>query len=616
MAEPDNSSDFEELLDLIKRSRGLDFKGYKRASLIRRVQRRMQIAGVDNYRDYMALLETDPSEFDHLFNTVLINVTSFFRDSIPWGFVSEEIIPRLLEEKSPEAPIRAWSAGCATGQEAFTLAMVLAEQLGIEEYLKRVKIYGTDLDDAALAYARAATYTEKEVEDVPAPLLEKYFEAKGGKYTFRKDMRRSVIFGRNDLVHHAPISRIDLLVCRNTLMYFDAATQTRIVNRFHFALNDGGYLLLGKAETLATHASRFEPVDIQKRVFRKVGRDPRKDPLLVTGRDGSEKNPGDAEPGALCDASFDRMSVASFVVNRKGYLVLANERARALFRLAPGDTGRLFHDLEVSYRPIELRSLIDQLFIDERPVKLLETPWAMGGEERWFDVQLTPLYDSKRSLIGVTVSFDDVTAFHRVKQELQQSHSDLQGAYEELQSTNEELETTNEELQSTVEELETTNEELQSTNEELETMNEELQAINEEHGIANTQLRERGNELRELNSYLEAIFASLGGGVAIIDLEMRVKIWNRRAEDMWGIRSDEAVNRHFMNLDIGLPVAKVKPIITATMSDGSEAKEMTIEAINRRGRKIQCKVTSTPLMTPDSGAPQGAIVMMEEVGVD
>jgi len=198
--------------------------------------------------------------------------------------------------------------------------------------------------------------------------------------------------------------------------------------------------------------------------------------------------------------------------------------------------------------------------------------------------------------------------------ELNQSHADLQAAYEELQSTNEELETTNEELQSTVEELETTNEELQSTNEELETMNEELQAINEEHGVANVQLRETGQELRDLNSYLEAIFASLGGGVAIIDPDMKVRIWNRRAEDLWGIRADEAVNHHFLNLDIGLPVTQIKPIIRAAMNDGGKSQEITLEAINRRGRTIQCRVTSTPLMTPDGGRPQGAIVIMEEAG--
>jgi two-component system, chemotaxis family, CheB/CheR fusion protein len=612
MPDTEKQNDFDALLDLLKRSRGFDFSGYKRASLVRRVERRMQMVGAATYADYMAVLAKDSAEFDHLFNTVLINVTAFFRDSIPWGYLSDEIVPQLLSAKPEGAPLRAWSAGCASGQEAFTLAMVLAEALGVEKFLQRIKIYATDLDEDALAYARAATYTEKEVSAIPPLLLERYFERHGSKFAFRKDMRRAVIFGRNDLVRHAPISRIDVLVCRNTLMYFDAPTQAKIIRRFHFALNEGGFLLLGKAETLSSHAHLFEPVDIQKRVFRRIGPDHRAERLGLSARDEKGKDASEIERGALCDASFEKSGVAQFVVNRSGVLVLANERARTLFRLGPADLGRSFHDLELSYRPLELRSLIEQLFVDERPMKLIETPWPLGGEERWFDVQLTPIYGSKRVLEGVNVTFDDVSNFKRVKMELQQSHSDLQSAYEELQSTNEELETTNEELQSTVEELETTNEELQSTNEELETMNEELQAINEEHGIANVQLRESGEELRELNLYLEAIFASLGGGVAIVDPEMRVKIWNRRAEDLWGIRSDEAVNHHFLNLDIGLPVTQLKPIIRAAMNDGGRSHEITLEAINRRGRKIQCRVTSTPLITPESDRPQGAIVVMEE----
>src|SRR4051812_46008780 len=194
MPDADKPDDFDELLDLLKRSRGFDFSGYKRASLIRRVRRRMQMVGADTYADYMVVLRGDPAEFDRLFNTVLINVTAFFRDTIPWGYLSEEILPQLLEAKQEGAPIRAWSAGCATGQEAFTLAMVLAETLGVEKFLQRVKIYATDLDEDALAYARAATYTEKEVSAVPTLLLERYFERVGAKFVFRKDMRRAVIF--------------------------------------------------------------------------------------------------------------------------------------------------------------------------------------------------------------------------------------------------------------------------------------------------------------------------------------------------------------------------------------------------------------------------------------
>jgi len=613
MSSADTSKEFEGLLDLLRRARGFDFAGYKRPSLVRRVRKRMQAVRVDTYRDYMAVLEREPSEFDHLFNTVLINVTSFFRDEIPWGYLAEEIVPRILEGKGPAESIRVWSAGCATGQEAYTLAMVLCEALGLDQFLRRVKIYATDLDDEALIYARQGSYTAKEVEPVSELLRDRYFERQNGRFYFKKPLRRCVIFGRNDLVSDAPISKIDLLVCRNTLMYFDSQTQARILNRFHFALRPGGFLFLGKAETLSMYANVFEPVDLQRRVFSKVstGLRPPRIEVFRNGVNGGNEVEFERDP--LSTAAFEKAPLAQFVVDVKGDLVLANDRARHLFRLTNRDIGRPLQDLELSYRPVELRSLIDQIRSEERAIRLGEVAWLMDGDERWFDVQLLPLLNSVRELLGVSVSFDDITVARDLKQELQRSHAELETAYEELQSSNEELETTNEELQSTVEELETTNEELQSTNEELETMNEELQSTNEELGSINDQLRNRGSELNELNLFLRSIFASLGGGVAVIDPELRVKVWNHRAEDLWGVRAEEAIDTRFTELDIGLPVEKLRSLITDTFNGRNGTGELVLDATNRRGRAIQCRIRANPLIEPDHKTAQGVILTMEEV---
>jgi len=613
MSSADTSKEFEGLLDLLRRARGFDFAGYKRPSLVRRVRKRMQAVRVDTYRDYMAVLEREPSEFDHLFNTVLINVTSFFRDEIPWGYLAEEIVPRILEGKGPAESIRVWSAGCATGQEAYTLAMVLCEALGLDHFLRRVKIYATDLDDEALIYARQGSYTAKEVEPVSELLRDRYFERQNGRFYFKKPLRRCVIFGRNDLVSDAPISKIDLLVCRNTLMYFDSQTQARILNRFHFALRPGGFLFLGKAETLSMYANVFEPVDLQRRVFSKVstGLRPPRIEVFRNGVNGGNEVEFERDP--LSTAAFEKAPLAQFVVDVKGDLVLANDRARHLFRLTNRDIGRPLQDLELSYRPVELRSLIDQIRSEERAIRLGEVAWLMDGDERWFDVQLLPLLNSVRELLGVSVSFDDITVARDLKQELQRSHAELETAYEELQSSNEELETTNEELQSTVEELETTNEELQSTNEELETMNEELQSTNEELGSINDQLRNRGSELNELNLFLRSIFASLGGGVAVIDPELRVKVWNHRAEDLWGVRAEEVIDTRFTDLDIGLPVEKLRPLITDTFNGRNGTGELVLDATNRRGRAIQCRIRANPLIEPDHKTAQGVILTMEEV---
>jgi two-component system CheB/CheR fusion protein len=235
MADPASASDFVKLLDYLKATRGFDFSGYKLSSLIRRVRKRMQLVGIASYGEYVDFLEVHPDEFQPLFNTVLINVTAFFRDPQAWKVLADQILPRLLEDKAVDESLRCWSAGCASGEEAYTLAMLLAEAMGEAEFRQRVKIYATDVDEEALAQGRQGTYTSAQINDIPQGFL-KYFEPVGDRFIFRPDLRRSIIFGRHDLLQDAAISRLDLLVCRNTLMYFNVEAQARILARFHFAL--------------------------------------------------------------------------------------------------------------------------------------------------------------------------------------------------------------------------------------------------------------------------------------------------------------------------------------------------------------------------------------------
>jgi two-component system, chemotaxis family, CheB/CheR fusion protein len=609
------NAEFEVLINYIKRNRGFDFTGYKRSSLMRRVRKRMQALDLENFSDYMDRLEVAPEEFVLLFNTILINVTSFFRDRATWDYVTTEIVPRITARKEPTEPIRIWSAGCASGQEAYTLAMVMAEAVGVEQLRQRVKIYATDVDEEALNQARHATFNEREVSSVPPEMLELYFENSNGVYTFRKDLRRSVIFGRHDLLQDAPISRIDLLLCRNTLMYFNAEAQSRIIARFHFALNDAGFLFLGKAEMLLSHGDSFTPVDLKRRIFIKVPKGNMRDRLLLMGN-----NHVDDEANYLAshvrirDTAFDLNSTAQIAIDVNGLLTLANERARNLFNIHPRDLGRPLQDLEISYRPLELRSRIEQAYAERRAISQTEVEWiSASGETLYFDVQVLLLQDINGRMLGCSIVFIDVSRSRRLQEELEHSNQELEMAYEELQSTNEELETTNEELQSSNEELETTNEELQSTNEELETMNEELQSSNEELQTINEELRLRSEELNQVNAFLESILTSLRGGVVVVNRELQVQVWNNKAEDLWGLRSNEVEGQHFLNLDIGLPVGQMRQQIRSCLAGESRSIEVFLDAINRRGKAIQCKVTLTPLMDYRQGI-HGVIMLMEEQG--
>jgi two-component system CheB/CheR fusion protein len=598
-----------DLLEFVNRSRGFDFSGYKRATVERRVARRMSEVGVSRFEDYIDHLELHPEEFASLFNSILINVTSFFRDPQTWEYLAAEIVPQLIAARPPDSPLRFWSAGCATGEEPYTLAMVLARVLGDDAFQERVKIYATDVDEQALDHARHGAYQPKQVEAVPSDALDRFFERTEQRYVFRKDLRRCVIFGRNDLLQDAPISRIDLLVCRNTLMYFTAETQTQILRRFHFALRDDGSLQLGRAEMLIAHGDLFTPVDLRRRLFRTVvqrvpgrrDRTPVPDPV-----DGASLSAADT----LREAAFATGLSAQAVLDSSGALVMSNDRARRMFGLAASDLGRPIQDLELSYRPVELRGHLDVVNAEGRSVDLKGVRWHSEDRNRVLDVRLSPLL-SDGVLMGTTITYFEVTDVHRLQDELSVSQENLEHASEELQSTVEELETTNEELQSTNEELETTNEELQSTNEELETMNEELHSANAELETMNDELRLRTHELDDVNSFLETILVTMGVAVAVLDRQQQIQLWNGQAYELWGLTADEAEGQNLLALDVGLPVEKLKTQVRAALTGASQREELALESINRRGKEFRCLVTLLPWGSNGDGLPAGVIMMME-----
>ncbi|MEV8017013.1 CheR family methyltransferase [Streptomyces sp. NPDC086554] len=595
--EPDVDQGLEDLLRFIRDARGFDFTGYKRSTLGRRIRKRMDDVGVRDYADYRDLLETDTVEFRTLFNTILINVTSVFRDPEAWELLRREVVPRLIADLEPDEEIRVWSAGCSSGEEAYSLAIMFAEALGIEESLNRVKIYATDIDEEALRDARSGQYPAKNLESLSPELRDKYFERHDNRYVFRPDLRRRVIFGRHDITRDAPISRLDLLVCRNTLMYFNVEAQNQIVDRFHFALREGRYLFLGKAEMLLSDGERFEALSIRQRIFRR--------------RPGGSATPYPAIPmkmrpgiGAethavsrtrqLRDLILDAAPGAAVALDEDGVVVVINNEARAQFGLTAHDIGRPFQDLELSYRPTELRSLIDQATHERRTLRVNGAERRLGSEVQYFDIVIQPISGGQGLPVATNVTFTDVTLATQLKAEVKRVREDLETAYEELQSTNEELETTNEELQSTNEELETTNEELQSTNEELETMNDEM--------------RLRSTDLDEARAFLEGVVSSIAAGVVVLSADMRVRSWNRGAIDLWGLRADEVLDEEFFALDFGLPTDALRRIVQECIRSGKRSGPVVIPAVNRIGRSIDCSVNCSPF----DGHKGGVVLLMED----
>ncbi|WP_378738999.1 CheR family methyltransferase [Nocardia brasiliensis] len=603
----------EDLLLFIRDSRGFDFTGYKRSSLTRRIRKRMQEVGVTDYLDYRDLLESNAEEFRHLFNTILINVTSFFRDLDAWHYLQREVLPELIANTKPDSEIRIWSAGCSSGEETYSLAITLAEVLGIEECASRVKLYGTDVDEEALREARSGVYPAKALGQLSSEVQDRYFEPFGDKFVFRSDLRRRVIFGRHDITRDAPISRLDLLVCRNTLMYFNAEAQARILERFRFALREGGFLFLGKAELLLAEGERFGVASMRQRVFRRRAGEVRPlrqpHPARLDIDHGMEAQ-GLVKKRQLGELALETAPFGVIGLDAEGKVAILNNQMRSQFGLTAHDIGRPLSDLEISYRPVELRSLIEQAVSERRSIRVSSAERKLSpGDAQYFDVLIQPLWAGDGANVGVVVNFIDTTMPTRLSLEVKLKRAELETAYEELQSTNEELETTNEELQSSIEELETTNEEPQSTNEELETTNEELQSGNEELETMNEEMRTRSDELNETRTFLEGVLSSVAAGVVVLDAQLRVRSWNRGAEEMWGLRSEEVQQQAFFALDFGLPTQRLRESIRRCLETRHREGPVGIPSVNRIGRSITCAVTCSPL----DGTPDGVVLLMEEI---
>jgi two-component system CheB/CheR fusion protein len=398
-------------------------------------------------------------------------------------------------------------------------------------------------------------------------------------------------------------------------MYFNVETQSQVIDRFHFALREGGYLFLGKAEMLLSDGERFEVVSMRQRIFRRRpgAAVPRYQSLPI--RLDAIGTPEMREVGRkrqLRDLAIESAPFAAIGIDTDGNVVLINAQMRNMFGITSRDIGRQFQDLEISYRPVELRSLIERAYAEHRVVRVSAVERQTGpGETQYLDIHIQPLWASDGLSAGVLLMFIDTSIATRLQLEVKRNREELDTAHEELQSTNEELETTNEELQSSIEELETTNEELQSTNEELETTNEELQSGNEELETMNEEMRVRTAELDEARTFLEGVLSSVAAGVVVLDADLTVRSWNKGAEELWGLRSGEVTNQPFFQLDFGLPTGEVRGIVNECLATSKRTGPVQVVAINRIGRTITCIVTCSPLKGGSDG--EGAVLLMEEV---
>lgn len=418
----ETTPEFEALLNYLKRDRGCDLTGYKRSSLMRRVQHRMQSIKIQSYGVYLQHLQTHAEEYQSLLDDVLINVTSFFRDRDTWDYLATHVIPKIITSKQPDEPIRVWSAGCASGQEIYSILILFAEALGIDACLDRVQGYATDVDEAVIQQARFGTYTTHEVRGVPSDLLEKYFESTNRGYVFHAALRRRVIFGRHHLAEDAPMSKIDLLICRNVLIYLKPDTQASILVRFHFALKNTGFLFLGKAEALTLHRKIFTPLDFRHRIYTKGLALNLEDHLSINPKsyrnqqfDTYEISTSPASQHRFWQTAFEKSPIAQLAVNHKHCLISANEQAMRLFGLTLNDWNRPLAELEPG-KLLNAHASINALN-QTHLTKLKQVEWRTANGLRYFDIAIAPVFNAHHRWLGVTVSFLEIPASRRRDEE-------------------------------------------------------------------------------------------------------------------------------------------------------------------------------------------------------
>jgi two-component system CheB/CheR fusion protein len=608
-----------ELVERLASGHGPDLRGYKPATLERRIRRRMSQTGVGSLGEYLQRIQRDGKESIELLNTVLINVTEFFRDPPAWETLRKEILPQLLKSIDPGSSFRAWSAGCATGEEAYSLAILIAELLGPSILEYDIKIYATDIDEEALNIARRGEYHIDKLRHMKSILREKYFTGTGTSMRIIRELRRLVIFGRSNIVSDAAISHCHLVMCRNVLIYFDTNTQKQVLSRLHYALEPGGILFLGKAESKLTESHHFRALNLRWRIFQKPGKraeeGSEREMRVLSPPDGPQGDKESQSKFALYQQHIlDTVKSAVILADTNDIVVAHNEAAVSTWGLGSARlVGRRLQNTELAIRCPELLARMETTRgVNNDAVQFACALKNNAGEDRQLSVTLRPMTSEKsekKDRLGTLIHAEDITAREKLSSTVQR----LETTSEELQSANEELETTNEELQSTNEELETTNEELQSTNEELETTNEELQSLNEELENMNEELEHRTQELNALNSRYAETLQSMPWPVVMVDGEENIQLWNAAARQLFGVGSTSVVGLGIDRLPIGSEARKALVRRFRAVLANPKPSVMRFTGLRVDHELAAFNIHFTPVLSPDNKV-DGVLIMFGQEG--
>lgn len=549
------------ICDFLRERTGHDFSAYKKSTILRRIQRRMHVLQTKEGAAFVARLREVPSEIDLLFQDILIGVTQFFRDPAAFDILNTEVLAKLVAERGPRETIRIWVAGCSSGEEAYSIAMMICERMPEDGTGPRIQMFASDIDRAALEVARVGRYPASIAEQVTPARLRKFFVREENTYRVVASLRDMIVFSAHDLLRDPPFSKMDLITCRNLLIYLNAAMQERVIPVFAYALRDRGFLLLGASENVTRHANLFAPVDKQKRLFqRRSDTRPRLQGVPLTP-EGMRRFGGLEAPHAPASDNLQslaereilsRFAPAGVLVNASGDVLHFSGRTGKYLEMPAGVPDS---NIVAMARPglrMELRTGLRRAAETHRSSVHPEVVIGINGGRQVIDLVVEPIRRDGQEEPLFLVVFRDRGAIEAVKDDdasqpdeigsdqVRQLETDLRKMRERLQTTTQELETSNEELKSANEELSSINEELQSSNEELETSKEELSSINEELQTVNGELNDRVEELGRANSDMLNLLESTQIATVFLDRDLRIKKFTPAAKQLFYlVESDE-----------------------------------------------------------------------------
>ena len=597
---PASPSDIHELYAMLREAKGVDFTHYKQTTLQRRIKRRMVVNQTDRLEDYVRVIKRSPKELDELYRDVLIHVTGFFRDPAAFDSLRKEVFPTLVKNRKPSHwPLRVWIPGCSTGEEAYSMAIALLEYIGpnnanvsAASNSRAVQIFATDISDAALDRARAGVYPESVLADLPAPRLKRFFSRVDKGYQVHQSVRELCIFAKQNITKDPPFSGLDLISCRNLLIYLGPELQKRVIPTMHYALRPGAYLMLGGAESLGVFADYFTLVDKKYKIYQKKTTGARL-VTYFTGVDYSmrrqmEPKSGKTPPSGLgIEKQVERELVsrfvpASIVVNSEMEIVQFRGKTGAYLEPAAGNPTFSLSKMAREGLLIDLRAAIHTAKKENIPVRKEGVSIQSNGGTREINFEVIPVRAEGSHELFYVVVFQDAPARspspavskrlaagqarkelplarqnERLSREISQLRTQLQSLIEEHETTAEEFKTANEEVLSS-------NEELQSTNEELETAKEELQSSNEELTTVNEELQNRNIELSTANNDLLNVLENVNIAVVLVNNDVRIRRFTPAAQKLLNLLSTD-VGRYLSEIRSNLDLPNLEEIARQTI---------------------------------------------------